>query len=69
MLAGVAGTIILIFVLLPCRGDENDEGEREKEREREREREREKEQGRQEDNGGTFARTRKEGREAKVKDS
>jgi len=59
MLAGVAGTIILIFVLLPCRGDENDEGERE----------REKEQGRQEDNGGTFARTRKEGREAKVKDS
>lgn len=30
MLAGVAGTIILIFVLLPCRGDENDgkEGER-----------------------------------------
>lgn len=25
MPAGVAGTIILIFVLLPCRGDENDE--------------------------------------------
>lgn len=30
MLAGVAGTIILIFVLLPCRGDENDEKEGER---------------------------------------
>lgn len=33
MPAGVAGTIILIFVLLPCRGDENDEKERKRERE------------------------------------
>lgn len=34
MPAGVAGTIILIFVLLPCRGDKNDDrkGERRSER-------------------------------------
>lgn len=35
MPAGVAGTIILIFVLLPCRGDKNDEKEGEKEDEEE----------------------------------
>jgi len=30
MPAGVAGIIILIFVLLPCRGDKNDEREEER---------------------------------------
>lgn len=57
MPAGVAGTIILIFVLLPCRGDENDdrEGERKSEgdeKEDYRGRERKRKRGGRERGGG-----------------